>query len=50
MAKNLLKLIIVTAAVFFTVFMFMAALCGDTVAAIILVIISLGGMIYNGDI
>lgn len=50
MAKNLLKLIAVTAALFFTVFMLMAALCGDTVAAIILVVVSVGGMIFNGDI
>lgn len=50
MIRNLLKLVIVSAAVFFAVFLFMAALCGDTVAAIIMVVISVGGMIFNGDI
>ena len=48
MIKNLLKLIFITAAIFCFVLLLMAGLCGDTVATIILLIISVGGMIFNG--
>lgn len=48
MIKNLLKLVIIIVVVFCFVLLLMAGLCGDTVAATVLVIISVGGSIANG--
>lgn len=50
MIRKLVKLFIALTAAFFVVYMIMAALCGNAMAAVILVIISVGGAFFNGGI